>query len=488
MNLMNIGVLSYRVRIRVVLRYFGELCLVLSGLTLPPLGVALYFSETRIGVAYALVTVLLAALGVILTRLREPKRVQANEGMVVVALIFLFAPLVMSYPFMAAGFDFADALFENVSGITTTGLSTLVQVEQAPKTLLFARSWMQWYGGLGIVALSLALVVEPGSIAKGLTVTEVERDDLVGGIRTHARRIVLVYGALTLTGTGLLWLAGMGPFHAIVYSLAAISTGGFAPHHDSLAGLKSDWPQAAVILVCLLGAMPLVIYYALYKRTPRSNVNSLQAQALVLSGMGLSILLVLSLWNSTRLPWSQSLYHAFLLGFSAQTTAGFSTMSLTDLPGDSKAVLMLAMAIGGAAGSSAGGFKIIRLLIFFQVLGLAIRKTGLAPHAVAEPRLGGRPLEEAEYRNSLIVIVLFFTVVAFSWLAFLAVGYDALDSLFEVISATGTVGLSTGITSAELPALLKGILCVDMLMGRIEFLPWLVLLHPSTWFALRMEE
>ncbi len=485
---MNVTALSYSVRIRVVLKYFGELCLVLSFLTFIPFGVSLYFRETHIGWRYALVVVVLGALGAMLNRLREPKRVQANEGMVVVALIFLFAPLAMAYPFMASGLKFVDALFETISGITTTGLSTVAAIERAPSTVLYARAWMQWYGGLGIMALSLALVVEPSGIAKGLAVMESQDDDLVGGLRAHARRILVVYGTLTAGSVVLLWTLGMKPFNAVVYSLAAVSTGGFAPHSNSLAGLENGITQAAVILVCLLGAVPLVIYYALYEQKWRSNVNSLQLKAVVLSGIFISILLVLSMSVLARLPWSQSLYHGPLLAFSAQTTAGFSTMPLSDLSAGSKGIVILAMAIGGGAGSTAGGFKILRLLIFFQLLKMVVQRTCLAPHALVEPRLAGRRIDAAEHREALVLILLFFAVVTLSWLAFLFMGYDALDSLFEVVSATGTVGLSTGITSAELPALLKGILCVDMLMGRLEFIAWIVLLYPRTWLGPRLEE
>jgi trk/ktr system potassium uptake protein len=285
----------------------------------------------------------------------------------------------------------------------------------------------------------------------------------------------------------LLRALGLAPFHAIVYSLAAVSTGGFAPHNDSLAGLNNELAQAAVIFVCLLGAVPLMIFYALYEQKWRSNVNSLQLKGLVVSGVCILIPLVLSMSISARLRWSQSLYHAPLLAFSAQTTAGFSTMPLMNLPALSKGLLIMAMAIGGSAGSTAGGFKILRLLVFLKLLKHGVQRTCLAPHALVDPRIAGRRLEHAEQSEALFIIVLFLVVVALSWLAFLSAGFGALDSLFEVVSATGTVGLSTGITSAELPGPLKGLLCVDMLMGRLEFLAWLVLLYPRTWLGPRME-
>ncbi|MBU1708367.1 MAG: TrkH family potassium uptake protein, partial [Proteobacteria bacterium] len=140
-----------------------------------------------------------------------------------------------------------------------------------------------------------------------------------------------------------------------------------------------------------------------------------------------------------------------------------------------------------SVGSTAGGFKLLRLLIAVSVLRLILLRTCLPKHAVIEPRLAGRKLLNEEIHEALLLIVLFVTVVALSWLPFVAMGYGPLDSLFEVVSATGTVGLSVGLTSAGLPSLLKGILCLDMLLGRLEIIAWLVMLYPGSWLGRRME-
>lgn len=235
--------LRHAVRFRVVLKYFGQLCLVLAALTVVPLVMSAIFGDTRISLRYGVVIGGLVALGAGLARLQTPARVQPNEGMVLVALMFLFTPLVMAYPMMSFGLSFLDAFFEAVSGVTTTGLSTLATLDDAPTAFLFNRAWMQWYGGLGIVVLSLALVMQPGLLAKGLAVNEVEADDLVGGTKAHTRRVLKVYVALTIIGIIGSMLAGLGLFDAVLYSFAAVSTGGFAPHDGSLATF--GWPAQA---------------------------------------------------------------------------------------------------------------------------------------------------------------------------------------------------------------------------------------------------
>jgi trk system potassium uptake protein TrkH len=478
--------LRYAVRFRVVLKYFGQLCLVLAVLTMAPLVMSLIFNERYITLRYAVVVCGLVGLGLGTARLRAPSNVQANEAMVLVALMFLFTPLAMCYPMMSSGLSFLDALFEAISGVTTTGLSTKATLVGAPATFLFARAWMQWYGGLGIVVLSLALVMQPGLVAKGLAATETETDDLVGGTRAHAQRVLKVYGALTAVGIIGSLSVGVGFFDAVLYTFAAVSTGGFAPYDGSLATL--GWPaQGWITLLCLAGAIPLTFYHRMLQERRRVAVDFLQLQAVVIASVVASLAVGASMRLSAGMAWPQVLHHAPLLAFSAQTTAGFSSMPFEQLDAGSKLLLIFSMLVGGGSGSTAGGFKLLRLLIAASVIRLILLRTCLPKHAVIEPRLAGHRLKDEEIRAALLLILLFVAVVALSWLPFVAMGYSPLQSLFEVVSATGTVGLSVGLTSATLPALLKGILCVDMLMGRLEIIAWLVMLYPGTWFGRRME-
>ncbi|XXJ20323.1 TrkH family potassium uptake protein [Desulfovibrio caledoniensis] len=478
--------LRYAVRFRVVFKYFGQLCLVLATLSLVPLAVSLYFGETSISLRYVLVIGGLAALGIGQVRLRAPSRIQANEGMVVVALMFLFTPLVMSYPMMGAGFGFLDALFEAISGVTTTGLSTKATLAGASKTFLFARAWMQWYGGLGVVVLSLALIMQSGLVAKGLAVTEAETDDLVGGTRAYAQRILKIYGALTALGIIGSLMVGIGFWKAVLYTFAAVSTGGFAPYDGSLATF--GWlPQVWITLLCLAGATPLALYYRMATRKRHVPVDYLQFKLLVLIPIMASLMVGATMRLNAGMDWSEVFRHAPLLAFSAQTTAGFSSMPCEQLDPGSKLILIFSMLVGGGVGSTSGGFKLLRLLIVVSVFRLLLLRTGLTKHTIIEPRLAGRRLQDKEIRMALLLILLFILIVAMSWLLFVAMGYDPLDSLFEVASATGTAGLSVGLTSAALPSLLKGVLCVDMLMGRLEIIAWLVMLYPGTWIGRRLE-
>ena len=173
-------------------------------------------------------------------------------------------------------------------------------------------------------------------------------------------------------------------------------------------------------------------------------------------------------------------------GHLRQTTTGFSSLDVGGLQPLSKVILMLSMFGGGDIGSTAGGVKILRLLVLLRLLQFIIRTTGAPSHAVNEPWLGGRRLSQPEFVAVLSLLAMFILVILLSWLPFLALGYDPLDGLFEVVSATATTGLSAGIATPGLESALKGVLCLDMLAGRLEIVALLVLLYPGTWFGKRI--
>jgi trk system potassium uptake protein TrkH len=479
--------LRYAVRFRVVRKYLGQLLLIVAALTLVPFFFSLVVGEHHISLRYALVIGVVVALGFILSRSPRVYEVQANEALVLAAVIFFLAPVAMAFVFMASGLSFMDALFEAISAATTTGLTTLANVENEPWTFLFARAWMQWYGGLGIVVLSLALVLAPGIEAKSLAVTEEQTEDLIGGTKAHTRRVLVVYGLLTGIGIFLILVSTGNPFNALVYTMAAVSTGGFAPYNNSLPGLGPEWVQALVIFLSVAGAVSLPLFHQAYRRGWRLLFGDLQVQALVACGLLATILLAFCLRLGNQAPWADVWYQAPLMAFSAQSTAGFSTSDPSQFCGAAKMVLIGAMLIGGSLGSTAGGIKVLRLLVLLQILRLMLVRSSLPPHAVMEPHLGGRVLRAEEIQQAFLIIFLFVLVVGISWFIFVAADYQALDALFEVVSATGTVGLSAGLSSGGLPDYLKTVLCADMLLGRLEIVAWMVIFYPKTWIGRRLE-
>ncbi len=477
--------LAYAVRPQVVLKYLGQLFIVLACLTSVPYLVSVYFGDYVISVRYGLIILLLTLSGLLFVRLPTPKRIQTNEALVLVATIFLLTPIVMSYPMTASGIPYEDALFEAISAGTTTGLSALGTVEGKPPTFLFARAWMQWYGGLGILVFALAIMIQPGRLTKSLAAIENSQDDLIGGTRAHAQYALIVYAGLTVVGIGLLLLCGAGFFNSVLYSFSSVSTGGFAPHDASLGDMDGQWRRIVVIFLCIGGSISFVFYRQLYWKGLSVIKEDRQTQGVIVACLLASLFLGLSMWYLEDRPLSFIMSNAPMIGISAQTTAGFTTMDIGELSGSSKLILIISMAVGGGVGSTAGGFKIVRLLIAFKLVSLFLSRSAMAPTVYTPRRLGAHKLETQEIEEALYLILLFIAIITLSWLPFVAAGYDPLDSLFEVVSATGTVGLSTGVVSSELPSYLKGIICADMLLGRLEIMAWLVLVYPRTWLGRR---
>jgi trk system potassium uptake protein TrkH len=426
----------------------------------------------------------MAATGTAL-RLPTPNRLQANEALVITVLAFFLGALAALYPFMDAGLSWLDALFEAVSGVTTTGLSTLTSVAEKSRGFLFARAWLQWYCGLAIAILSLVLIMGPGAPTRRLAAAGGDINDILGTSRAYARRIIAVYALLTVFGLLITLATGQDLFNATVHILCAVSTAGFSSFNDSLASLDGWAPRVTVLVSCLSGAIPMALYYQAWRQGRRQLIADREVQVLLCAVLFFTFLLWLNLYFNHPLSPGTALAHAAATAISAQTSTGFSTFDLTTLDAGAKLLLILSMFLGGSMGSTAGGIKLVRLLILLKLLQIMIRRTALPRHAVVTARLNGHRLEDDESHRALLVIILYGMVIVFSWFPFLAYGYAPLDALFEVVSATGTVGLSVGITAPDLEPLLKGVLCLDMLMGRVEILALLVLCHPLTWFGTR---
>jgi len=478
--------LSYSVRISCVLKYFGQLCLPLAALLIVPLGGALVLGDGASAGRYAVVAGAVGLLGWGLSRIRCTATIQTNEAMAITALIFLFGTLVLVWPVMSAGLTFPDAWFETISGLTTTGLSTAGPSSLLPRAHRFARAWMQWVGGLGMVVLSLAVMIRPGATARRMGDMEDYEENLIGGTRANARRVLVVYASITTGVIALLWLLETGLFNAVTYGLASVSTGGFSPLTGSLAAMNHPRGPAVVIAAAMTGAVPLLLYYRIYRDGAGPLLRDLQVRGLIALGCLWSFLLALTLF-SQGFAWYRALGHGLINALSAQSTAGFSSLDMTTITPAAKLILIFAMVIGGGIGSTAGGIKILRLLILFRLLGLVVQKTSMPGQAVLDFRLGEDRLEREEIMGTVVLVLVFVVCISLSWLLFLLFGHAPLDSLFEVVSALGTVGLSTGITDPHLHPLLKGVLGADMLLGRLEIVAWLIFLYPRTWIGRRME-
>ena len=473
--------MMFAVRPGVFLRLLFDMYGILALLTLVPFAVAACTNSVATK-AYLLVVVLLSVCWLMGRFLPAAEQVQRNEALAMVAGLFITASLLFSIPVMAYGVNFLDAWFEAVSGVTTTGLSTL-NVTDMPAALLFGRGWMQWMGGVGVVVLALAVFIRPGQTVSQLGFSDREKGDLVGGTRAHAKRVVIIYVLLTTLGIAALYLAGASPLDSVVHSMTAVSTGGFANYADSLGSVTSS--QLTIVnILCVAGAVSFHVYYRSLLATRGRFAGNNQLYAL------LSIILLVSVavWllsnvTSLDLPYADIL----TLVLSSQTTAGFSPIAIVGLPGWLLLMLCLCMAIGGGIGSTSGGIKLGRFIMMLRVARLALMRSALSENVLVARDAHGASIDTDETEDVLALLTWFIITLFTSWMIFLVYGYPPAESLFEVTSALATAGLSTGITNERLPAVLKFVLCCNMLLGRVEVLAILILLSPHSWIGKRRE-
>jgi trk system potassium uptake protein TrkH len=457
----------------VVLRWLGQLSLALVGLLAVPALLAWATGDHDLALALALYGVVPAAVLSALVRLpARPGPLRTNEALTLAALTFIIAAGLMTMPMTTAGLTLPDAWFEAVSGVTTTGLSMLSDPSGQSTALLFTRAWMQWFGGLGIVVLSLTLAFGRSGDLRRLADPAGKETTLESSIRLHARRLLWVYLILTAGGLALVMVAGMSWPMAPIHTLAAVSTGGFGAFGDSLAGVGRG-VQAALLAVAVAGALPLPLYYRAWLHGPRQLLDDPELRALLAA----IVIVALLLWLlGGLLPVDAALQAA-----TAQTTTGFATVDIAALPAGSKLVLILSMVSGAGLGSTGGGVKLLRLIILIRLIQLTLLRAQMPPHGVADLRIGGRSLESVQIEHALAVFLLFVGLVLACWLPFVVAGHAPLDALFEVVSAAATVGLSTGITGPDLAPHLKALLTLAMLAGRVEVIALLVLMYPRTW-------
>jgi trk system potassium uptake protein TrkH len=470
--------LATPVNVPTVIRYAGQLLVVIGGILLVPAIFAVFmgaFFEAGIFTFTAFVS---GIVGYAAFRFSRARDLEWKEAMVVAALAFPLAGVVSAVPLaLISGMPYFDALFEAVSGVTTTGLS--VAPANPGMVFLFTRSWLQWVGGIGIVLLVLSVLVSPGLTARRLFSPAIGDQNLISGAKATVAVLFRIYAGITLAIFALLVIAGMAPFDAICQTFATVSTGGFSTRPDSIAGFPGVFIPAIIIVGCVLGAMNFSLYFRV-ARDRSEFFKSIQLRwffGIVIVGIALLVLALLPVMDPST-AGSLAIFQAF----SALTTTGFSTTTIATLPDGAKAVLAVLMWIGGGLGSTAGGIKILRIAVLVSMVYLVFLRYFLPREAVTPFRVGGVPVSEEDVFRIVAYFFLYIVVLVASTLIFLFSGFPALDSLFEVSSALGTVGLSTGITGAGLAIYLKGILIVDMLLGRIEIIPLCILFMPRTWW------
>lgn len=468
-----------RARARLVWRLVALHGLPMAALTAAPALAAAAEAEWRLaGVLAAAALPPVAAFAHLRLRggpVGEPRRI---EALVAVAAIFLIGALMATPAFMVLGMPPVDALFEAVSGITTTGLSVAREAESWPVSAHFLRAWLQWAGGFAFAVAAVALVVGPGVVALRLGFAGGPGEGILGSARSRARQLLGAYLAITAVALAALAMLAEDPVEGALLAFAGVSTGGFAPSAASVAG-AGPAVQVVALLACLAGATSMT----LWARSRREGLGpligdpELRMLLTLILAVGAAAVLIEGLRDG-----GPGLWPAAFAVVSAQTTAGYSAGDTAAMAPATLALLIGAMAVGGSVGSTAGGVKVFRLAFAAAAARLALTRVALSPRALATPRVLGRPADTEDGIHAFALLSMFGFGAGLGWLALMLCGAAPLPALFDAVSAFGTVGLSTGVTGPELPTVGKLALALAMMLGRLEFIAFLALVNPSTWF------
>ncbi len=473
--------------VRMICRVLGLILLTLAALMALPLITGLLYGENVSNFLIAMAVS--AALGFVLTRFK-PTRSSffAREGYVIVGLGWIAMSLIGALPFVLSGSipSYIDAVFETVSGFTTTGASILTDFSVMGRADMFWRCFTHWVGGMGVLVFMMAVLPMGEEHFMHIMRAEVP-GPTVGKLVPRARRtasiLYTIYIAMTLLETALLCLGGMSLYDALVHSFATAGTGGFSSLPNSIGGFHSPYIELVVATFMLLFGVNFNLYFLLFLGRVKEVFKSEELHWYAAIVAGAVVLITLGI--SGRYGFVTALRHAYFNVATIISTTGFGTENFVLWPEYCKWILVLLMLAGACAGSTGGGLKISRVAILCKAAGAEIR-TMIRPRSVTRVQLDGRRVEAGTVRATLLFFALFiFLLLLFSFLISFD-GYDIATSFTAALSCLSNIGPGMGLVGptgnfAIFSAPSKMLLSLAMLIGRLEIYPILVLFAPHTW-------
>ena len=472
-----------------IIRYIlGHVLKIESLLMLLPCLISLIYGESQ-GIVYLISAIICGTIGVLLT-IKKPDNTTfyLKEGCVATALSWITLSIFGAFPFMLSGEipSFVDALFETVSGFTTTGASILTDVEALSYTSLFWRSFTHWVGGMGVLVFLLAVIPLSGSSSFNLMKAESPGPSvgkLVPTVKYTARFLYGIYIVITIVEFLLLIIGKMPVFDALTTSFGTVGTGGFGIKNDSLAGY-SPYIQWVVTIFMLLSGINFNLYYfILIKQFKKAfKIEEVKYYLLIIATV---ICIIIVNTFSTIDNLSTTIRDASFQVVSVMTSTGFATSDFNQWNETSRFILVLIMFIGACAGSTGGGIKVSRFVVAVKTIGKEINSF-IHPRSIKKINIDKKPVEHEVVRSVNVFFITYMLVFSFSLFILTFEGKDLITNFTAVTATINNIGPGlelvgpTGNFSCFNP-LSKIILIFDMLAGRLELFPLLLTLHPGLW-------
>ncbi len=454
-----------------------------------PLICGLFYSETNMLFVFGLCIVFIFLIGTVLS-LKKPEHrtMYAREGFVTVACSWIIISIFGALPFVLSGYvpHFVDALFETVSGFTTTGASILKNVEVLPKSLLFWRSFTHWIGGMGVLVFLVAMLPLSGGGNMHLIRAESPGpavSKLVPTVRATAKILYAIYIVFTLIEIVLLILGGMPIFDALTMSFGTAGTGGFGILNTSAASY-SPFCQVVITVFMLIFGVDFALYYLLFLRKDKAIFKSAEFRGYLLIALSAITLIT---WNclASFSNLGETLRHSAFQVASIMTTTGYATTDFDLWPAFSKTILVLLMFVGACAGSTGGGIKVSRILILLKSIVKEI-KTSAHPRNTVKITMNGRLVPHETVRAVNVFMASYLFIFALSLLIISLDNYSFTTNFTAVAATINNIGPGLDLVGPTqnfscYSIVSKLVLIFDMLVGRLEIFPILILFSPYTW-------
>ena len=467
----------------------GWILAVEAALMVPSGVVAIIYGET-VGWVFAATIALCLALGLPLIRRMPKNRVfYLKEGSVTVAASWIIMSIMGAVPFVLSGAipHPVDALFETVSGFTTTGSSILASVEELPYCILFWRSFTHWIGGMGVLVFLLCLLPLTGS-GYSMNLMRAESpgpavSKLVPKVRETAKMLYGLYIFLTLLQLGLLLLGRMPLFDALCITFGSAGTGGFAIKNDSM-GSYTIYQQAVTTIFMILFGVNFNVYFLFYMRKPKEAFRCEEARW-YLAIIAASTLIITFFIRDSFENLALAFHHAAFQVGTIITTTGFATVDFNLWPAVPRTILVTLMLIGACAGSTGGGIKVSRIVILFKSVLLEMRRN-LHPNVIQKVKFEGHVMERTTLRSVMIFFAAYAFIFAVSTLLIAVDNYDLTTNFTAVAATLNNIGPGLELVGptqnfGHFSTFSKLVLTFDMLAGRLEIFPLLLLFHRDTW-------
>jgi trk system potassium uptake protein TrkH len=479
-------------RVPVVAHLIGLFVRLFGAAFAAPLAVALLYGERHDAWGFAIAAGLALTAGEALRRLgAEPTDLRRVEGMAVVAGTWLLVAALGAVPYVWAGVGAIDALFESMSGFTTTGATTFSDFSVYGKGVYFWRSLSQWLGGLGVIALFVAILPRLAIGGRQLFFAEAPGptdEKLTPQIRKTAAALWLVYAGLTLAETVALTLAGMSLYDAVCHAFTTLAAGGFSPHPLSIQGYQNHTAEWIISGFMFLAGANFALQYHVARGRPLAMLKDEEFRTYAALTVLLTGLCALFLWRDGREIVESIRLGAFQV-LSILTTTGYASDDFQQWTDQAKMVLLVAMFIGGCAGSAGGGPKVVRHLLIARYT-LKELKRALHPRAVLPVKLGGRPVPDEVMKAVLVFFLFYLLVFAVCAVVVVSFGADIVTGITASIATLGNIGPGLNVVGplgnfGGLHPVSKLVLTGAMWIGRLEVLTVLAIIRPEVWRTAR---